>query len=107
MVYTGSTRRNLLMPWKETSVMDQRLQLIADWLSRDYTKSELCRMYEISRLTTDKWIARCRARGIKRMAQCFQHHVLDGPGIGLLNIPQSIYHATMRFDGTLGVPSRS
>jgi hypothetical protein len=24
------------MPWKETSAMDQRIQLIADWLSGDY-----------------------------------------------------------------------
>jgi transposase-like protein len=87
--------------------MDQRLQLIADLLRGDYTKSELCRMYEISRPTTDKWIARYSARGIKCMAQCFQHHVLGESGIALLNIPQSIYHATMMFDGTLGVPGRS
>ncbi len=51
------------MPWKETSAMDQRVQLIGDWLSGEYTKSELCRMYEISRPTADKWIARYRARG--------------------------------------------
>ncbi len=51
------------MPWKETSAMDQRFQLIADWLSGEYTKSELCRIYEISRPTADKWIARYCARG--------------------------------------------
>lgn len=51
------------MPWKETSAMDQRLQLIGDWLSGEYTKHELCRMYEISRPTADKWMARYRARG--------------------------------------------
>ena len=44
------------MPWKETSAMDQRIQLIADWLSEDYRKSELCRIYGISRPTVDKWI---------------------------------------------------
>ncbi len=49
--------------------MDQRLQLIADWLSGDYTKSELCRMYEISRPTTDKWIARYRARGVQGLEE--------------------------------------
>jgi len=26
------------MPWKETSAMDQRIRLIADWLSGDYRK---------------------------------------------------------------------
>ena len=51
------------MPWKETSVMDQKIQLIADWLSGDYRKSELCRIYEISRPTADKWIARYEHQG--------------------------------------------
>lgn len=52
------------MPWKETSVMDQRIQLIADWLSGHYRKSELCRIYEVSRPTADKWIARYKQRGL-------------------------------------------
>jgi transposase-like protein len=52
------------MPWKETSAMDQRLQLLADWLSGDYTKRNLCDIYGISRPTTDKWIARYRAGGM-------------------------------------------
>ena len=43
--------------------MDQRLQLLGDWMSGDYTKSELCRIYGISRPTTDKWIARYQDRG--------------------------------------------
>jgi hypothetical protein len=30
------------MPWKETSAMDQRIQLIADWLSGDYTEGREC-----------------------------------------------------------------
>jgi len=51
------------MPWKETSAMDQRLQLIGDWLSREYTKCELSQIYGISRPTVDKWIARYQTRG--------------------------------------------
>ena len=51
------------MPWKETSAMDQRIQFIADWLSGDYTKSDLCRAYGISRPTADKWIERYIERG--------------------------------------------
>jgi transposase InsO family protein len=51
------------MPWKETSAMEQRIQLIGDWLSGDYTKSELCRAYGISRPTADKWIERYVERG--------------------------------------------
>jgi len=51
------------MPWEETSAMDQRIGFIGDWLSGDYTKSELCRAYGISRPTADKWIARYSDRG--------------------------------------------
>jgi len=58
MVYTALARRGLPMPWKETSAMDQRIQLIADWWSGDYTKTELSRIYGISRPTADKWIER-------------------------------------------------
>lgn len=46
------------MPWKETSAMDERVKFIADWLSGDYGKSELCAVYGISRPTGYKWIKR-------------------------------------------------
>ena len=55
------------MPWKETSVVDQRFQLIAHWLSTDYTKSELSRMYEVSRPTVDKWLKRYEQRGAQAL----------------------------------------
>ena len=51
------------MPWEETSVMDQRVEFIADYLSGDYSTSELCRVYGISRPTAYKWIERYRQRG--------------------------------------------
>ena len=51
------------MPWKEASAMDQRIQLIGDWLSGEYTKRDLSHIYEISRPTVDKWITRYLARG--------------------------------------------
>ena len=51
------------MPWKETSVMDQRVQFIADWVSGDYAISELARIYKISRPTAYKWIERYQKRG--------------------------------------------
>jgi transposase InsO family protein len=65
MVYIASARRKMPMPWKETSVMDQKIQLLADWLSGDYGKSELCRIYGISRPTADKWIGRYGECGVK------------------------------------------
>ena len=57
------------MPWKETSAMEQRIQLIADWLSGDYSKSELCRGYGISRPTADKWIGRYGERGVQGLEE--------------------------------------
>lgn len=57
------------MPWKETCVMDQRIQFIGDWLKGEYSKSALCRDYGISRPTGDKWIARYEAEGIKGLQE--------------------------------------
>lgn len=52
------------MPWKETCVMQQRIKFIADWLSGNYRKSELCEAYGISRPTGDKWIQRFEREGL-------------------------------------------
>jgi putative transposase len=51
------------MPWKETCAMDQRLQFIGDWLDGQYTKTDLCEFYGISRPTGDKWIGRYQQLG--------------------------------------------
>ena len=46
------------MPWKETRVMDQKIRMIGDWLSEEYSVSELSRIYGVSRKTVYKWIGR-------------------------------------------------
>ena len=46
------------MPWRETSPMDQRTQLIADYLRQSLTVTELCALYGVSRKTAYKWIDR-------------------------------------------------
>lgn len=46
------------MPWKELSPMDQRTQLIADYLRQSLTVTELCALYGVSRKTAYKWIDR-------------------------------------------------
>ena len=51
------------MPWKRESPMDQKIQLIGDWLSDEYGKSQLSRRYGVSRPTVDKWISRYGAHG--------------------------------------------
>jgi transposase InsO family protein len=46
------------MPWKETYVMDQKIRMISNWLSGNYSIVELSRIYSISRKTIYKWIER-------------------------------------------------
>lgn len=65
------------MPWKETSAMNQKIQMIGDWLSGDYRKSELCDVYGISRPTVDKWIGRYQelgAAGLEELSRAPQRH---------------------------------
>lgn len=49
------------MPWKETHVMDQKIKMISNWLSGEYSIIELSRIYEVSRKTLYKWIERYEA----------------------------------------------
>jgi transposase InsO family protein len=77
MVYIPAARRKEPMPWKETSAMNQKIQLLADWLSGDYRKSELCEVYGISRPTVDKWIGRYQelgAAGLEELSRAPQRH---------------------------------
>ena len=65
------------MPWKETSAMSQKIQLIGDWLSGEYRKSELGEAYGISRPTVDKWIGRYQelgAAGLEELSRAPQRH---------------------------------
>src|SRR5262245_37378335 len=51
------------MTWRETSLMDQRTQFIADHLRDMQSMSELCAAYGISRKTGYKWIDRYLRQG--------------------------------------------
>jgi len=57
------------MPWKEINAMEQRLRFIGDWLRGEYTKTELCAAYGISRPTGDKWIGRYERKGIEGLKE--------------------------------------
>lgn len=52
------------MPWKETCVMDQKVQLIGDWLKNEFSITELSELYDVSRPTIYKWIARYEKHGL-------------------------------------------
>jgi transposase InsO family protein len=52
------------MPWKVTEPMDERIKLVADWMSGTYSITELSVIYEVSRKAVYKWIARYEEHGI-------------------------------------------
>lgn len=65
------------MPWEQTSAMDQRIQFIGDYLSEQFSISDLCRGYGISRPTAYKWIARygeSKVQGLEERCRAPRHH---------------------------------
>ncbi|MFP3492577.1 helix-turn-helix domain-containing protein, partial [Pseudomonas sp. SIMBA_059] len=56
--------------------MNQRIKLVVDWLSGDYTKSQLARRFNVSRPTVDKWISRHVGGDLKSLAELSRrpHH---------------------------------
>jgi putative transposase len=63
------------MPWKEICPMDQKAQLIGDWLKDEFTIKELSDNYEVSRKTIYKWINRYKTGGPSRLEEmsCAPH----------------------------------
>ena len=51
------------MPWKEVSQMEEREEMIKDWLARENNIQELSEIYSVSRKTVYKWIARFKEYG--------------------------------------------
>jgi putative transposase len=52
------------MPWKETTIVNERMKLISDHLSDGYSVSELARRYGVSRKAVYKWIERHEQEGV-------------------------------------------
>ena len=51
------------MPWKDTTIMEQKIEFICEWRTGKHTITELCRGFEISRPTAYKIIARFEEKG--------------------------------------------
>src|SRR5512140_2621891 len=51
------------MPWSETSRMEERARFVLDALGGQFTMSELCYRYGISRKTDYKWVKRYDQEG--------------------------------------------
>jgi transposase InsO family protein len=53
------------MPWKESSVVEERAKFVIDQKRDVYTMTELCRIYGISRETGYYWLRRYREGGLE------------------------------------------
>lgn len=51
------------MPWKETCPMEQRVEMVGDWLRDEFSITELSKIYGVSRVTIYKWLKRFKAEG--------------------------------------------
>ena len=51
------------MPWKETCVMDEKMQFIVAYLEHEHSFAHLCRGFGISRKTGYKWVERYESGG--------------------------------------------
>jgi putative transposase len=53
------------MPWRETSVMDERMRFVQDAHRPGWTVAELCRRYDVSRKTGYKWLKAYGEHGVE------------------------------------------
>ena len=57
------------MPWKETTMMEQKIEFICEWRTGKYTITELCINFEISRPTAYKLISRFENQGYEGLRE--------------------------------------
>jgi putative transposase len=65
------------MPWKESSVMNERVRLINDYGTGEFGVGELAHQYSVSRKTVYKWIERYEEngwRGLEDQSRAPHHH---------------------------------
>ena len=77
------------MPWKESCAMDQKIQMIGNWLSSEYSITELSEMYGVSRKTIYKWIGRYETAGedgLKELPRAPWDHPNETPSELVANI---------------------
>jgi len=58
------------MPWKETTIMNQKIEFICEWRTGKYTITELCKCFSISRPTAYKLISRFEQNGYESLREC-------------------------------------
>jgi len=68
---------NVLMPWKESSVMDEKLRFIFEYKRKEFPMGELCNRFGISRETGYVVLRRFNrygVRGLEELARAPQRH---------------------------------
>ncbi len=57
------------MPWKETTVMEQKIEFICEWRTGKYTITELCKVFKISRPTAYKLMLGLKKEGYEGLRE--------------------------------------
>jgi len=57
------------VPWKETCVMDERMQFVGMYLEHELGMASLCRHFGISRKTGYKWVGRYIEAGVEGLGE--------------------------------------
>jgi transposase InsO family protein len=65
------------MPWKKSSVMEEKLRFVFEYQQRQRTMTDLCQRYEIARETGYVWLRRYQAvglEGLREKSRATQRH---------------------------------
>lgn len=57
------------MPWKDLTIMEQKIEFVCEWKTGKYTITELCKHFNISRPTAYKIIARFENEGYEGLRE--------------------------------------
>ena len=76
--------------------MDQKIQMIGDYLSQEYTITQLSEMYEVSRKTIYKWIGRYRLGGAPGLLEQ-SRAPLSHPRVTPLEVAREIVAVKLRY----------
>ena len=57
------------MPWKASSVMEEKVRFVLEYEQDEHTMSELCQRYGIARATGYVWLRRYRERGLEGLGE--------------------------------------
>ena len=85
------------MPWKDTTIMEQKVEFINEWLSNQYTVTELCKAFEISRPTAYRLIKRYEEFGVDGLLEQSRSPI-NHPNKTCLSSPPRYRYAKERND---------